>query len=456
MQAVASSVEQWGVFETQFSAPGYVSFSLGNRTLTVESFADGPGIFRVRFMPDAIGPWTFEGDGFSGSFEVTSPTSHGPIRVQGTTGFVYADGTPHRSIGTTCYNWVNQPDERVALTLASLRDLSFNKLRMGIFPKNYEYNRDEPPTLPFVNGEINPLHFQRFDRAISALAEIGVEADLILFHPYDFGRWGFDTMSPEADDAYVRYCVARFGAYRNVWWSLANEFDLFKAKTDTDWDRMLRLVDTLDPYRHLRSIHNAERFFDHSHPSVTHASVQTNNLQKVAEWNATYRKPIVIDECGYEGDVEHSWGNLTAEELVRRFWEGVCRGGHVGHSETYWAPDEVMWWGRGGKLKGQSASRIAFMKDILDAAPGPFVPFPEYFAWDRAYACAGVKGQYYLAYFGGYRPRFRSFSLPEGRFKVDVIDTWKMTISRVAESAEGSVRVELPARPYMAVRMEKV
>ena len=68
----------------------------------------------------------------------------------------------------------------------------------------------------------------------------------------------------------------------------------------------------------------------------------------------------------------------------------------------------------------------------------------------------GPVREYYLAYFGGYRPRFRSFTLPEGQFAVDVIDTWNMTISRVAESAEGSVRVELPARPYVTVRMEKV
>ncbi len=32
-------------------------------------------------------------------------------------------------------------------------------------------------------------------------------------------------MTPEQDDRYVRYLAARLGAYRNVWWSLANEYD---------------------------------------------------------------------------------------------------------------------------------------------------------------------------------------------------------------------------------------
>ena len=32
-------------------------------------------------------------------------------------------------------------------------------------------------------------------------------------------------MPAEADDRYLRYAVARLAAYRNVWWSLANECD---------------------------------------------------------------------------------------------------------------------------------------------------------------------------------------------------------------------------------------
>ena len=30
------------------------------------------------------------------------------------------------------------------------------------------------------------------------------------------------------DDRYLRYVVARLAAYRNVWWSLANEYDFRK------------------------------------------------------------------------------------------------------------------------------------------------------------------------------------------------------------------------------------
>ena len=38
-------------------------------------------------------------------------------------------------------------------------------------------------------------------------------------------------MTKEQDDFYWNYVIARFSAYRNVWWSLANEYDLMKNKT---------------------------------------------------------------------------------------------------------------------------------------------------------------------------------------------------------------------------------
>jgi hypothetical protein len=39
---------------------------------------------------------------------------------------------------------------------------------------------------------------------------LGIEADLILWHPYD--RWGFAEMGAANDDRYLRYAIARLGA----------------------------------------------------------------------------------------------------------------------------------------------------------------------------------------------------------------------------------------------------
>ena len=44
-------------------------------------------------------------------------------------------------------------------------------------------------------------------------------------------------MGAEADDHYLRYVVARLAAFPDIWWALANEFDLM-TKSDDDWHRL--------------------------------------------------------------------------------------------------------------------------------------------------------------------------------------------------------------------------
>lgn len=87
---------------------------------------------------------------------------------------------------------------------------------------------------------------------------MGIEADLIVMHPYD--RWGFAQMTKEQDALYWKYVLARFSAYRNMWWSLANEYDLFDHKAVEDWEGYAKIICGKDPYHHLRSIHNCHAF----------------------------------------------------------------------------------------------------------------------------------------------------------------------------------------------------
>ena len=68
-QAPASAVGRWGVFETSCLGPEngnpYVdvefgaTFEQGSRAVQVTGFYDGVGTYRVRFMPDSVGTWTY-------------------------------------------------------------------------------------------------------------------------------------------------------------------------------------------------------------------------------------------------------------------------------------------------------------------------------------------------------------------------------------------------------------
>ncbi len=163
-----TAVEQWGIFEValegssegtpfvenRFSA----HFSQKHRTVEVDGFYDGEGIYRVRFMPDTTGTWHYVTssnleslNGKEGSFESVpaGPKNHGPMRVANTYHFAYADGTPYKQIGTTCYAWTHQGNALEEQTLATLKAAPFNKMRMCVFPKHYAFNENEPEYYPF-------------------------------------------------------------------------------------------------------------------------------------------------------------------------------------------------------------------------------------------------------------------------------------------------------------------
>ncbi|MBN1875760.1 MAG: DUF5060 domain-containing protein [Anaerolineae bacterium] len=482
------NIERWDIFELILNGPAAgnpfievtfgAKFAYKHRVIDVDGFYDGDGTYIVRFMPDSEGEWTYTTrsnvaalDGKTGTFTCTPAAAgnHGPVRVRDTYHFVYEDGTPHFSVGTTCYAWNHQGNALEEQTLETLKTAPFNKLRMCVFPKHYTFNQNEPPYHAFeplpspgrkgAGGEVqvwdftrfNPAFFRHLERRVGNLRDLGIEADMILFHPYD--RWGYSTMPAEVDDRYLRYVVARLAAYRNVWWSMANEFDLMQAKTEQDWDRFFQIVQESDPYQHLRSVHNCRGFYDHNKPWVTHCSIQRHDLTQVTEWRRLYHKPVVVDECCYEGNIPNNWGNITAQEMTHRFWEGFSRGGYVGHGETYVHPEDILWWSKGGVLHGDSPARIAFLREIMEE--GPAIN-PRGIYGDLTQS-AGPDDAYRLIYFGINRPAYKDIELPvEGEYTLEIIDTWEMTITPLDGTFSGKCRVGLPGKPYIALRIIKI
>ena len=65
-----------------------------------------------------------------------------------------------------------------------------------------------------------------------------------------------------------------------------------------------------------------------------------------------------------------------------------------------------------------------------------------------------MRGEYELIYFGAGQPAFRTVTIPQGMTAhVDVIDSWNMTVERLPGVHEGTVRFDLPGRPYCALRL---
>lgn len=475
-------VEFWGVFKH------------ANRKIRVPGFYDGEGLFKVRLMPDIEGEWslTTESDvaalnDQTASFTVTAAREgvHGPVSVRNKFHFGYADGTPYLPFGTTCYVWTHQTQELQAQTLKTLETAGFNKMRMCVFPKHYPYNENEPELHVYeARGDgtqdfDKPVFeaFRHFEKQVAALGDLGIEADIIIFHPYD--RWGYADMSPEQDYRYLKYLVARLAAYRNVWWSLANEYDfLLNTKPMEMWDRFFQIIEENDPYRHLKSIHqgNPELLYNHRRPWVDHVCIQHPDVQRTVNWRTDFGKPLVNDELQYEGDIIQTWGNITAEEVVHRFWLTMLKGGYAGHGETYSREDDVLWWAKGGVLHGQSPKRIAFMRKIFEEdAKNGLTPFEEIYhsGYPWSSIAAARDGEVSYFYFGAHRPVIWSTGLPleDGDYELDIIDTWNMTITPAKKVAapvavptrhgdvvrggepDAAFGVELPGKPNLALRV---
>lgn len=504
--AAQQNVEQWGRFELTLNGTPInnpftdvelkATFTKGDQSVTVTGFYDGDNQYKIRFMPTETGTWNYVTrsnmkalNAKSGSFVCVPATgdNHGMVGVRNVYDFKYADGTPYYPFGTTMYAFVHPDNAREELTLKTLSTSPFNKIRICLFPKTYGNNNDEPRYFPFEkakgveldssNNEVAVWDFSRFDtdffkhleKRIDDLRDLGIECDLILFHPYDEGHFGFDRMSRENDIRYLKYVVARLSSFRNIWWSLANEFDFLKEKTMDDWMAFLETVAESDPYGHLRSNHNGKIYFDLHHPLITHVSIQNESIAddfgRAGLVKDSYRKPIVYDELCYEGDYPNRWGSLSGEEMTHRFWQAAIAGTYATHGETFNSDDHIAWTEKGAILRGSSPARIMFLRKLIEKTGSlKIIDNWRYHNYSR-----GENGQVVI-YMGRNTPKEWEFMVPSRmpwqdgtKVKVEVLDTWNMTTTEVKDTfvtkrkpkyeigdADGK-KVKLPGKPYIAL-----
>ena len=510
-------MRQYETFELRFTGkepaaeyadiPLCAEFACGSEKKNVKGFYDGEGVYKVRFLPEKPGVYTWKVTGAVNTegtqiCEAADSRHHGLVKAVDTH-FEFEDGKPFVPFGTTVYALAHQDDALVEQTLSTLKTAPFNKVRMCVFPKDYDYNHNEPPYYAFEKREDGSwdtsrpclAFWHRFEKILDRITDMGIQVDLILFHPYD--RWGFDTMSRADNLRYLSFLLRRLSAKPGIWWSLANEYDLSRGKTISDWEEIEEFVAENDPYRHLLSCHNCFCFWDAGRRNITHASIQTKGLTEIPRWIAKYKKPVIIDECCYEGNLPHFWGSISAQEMVCRFWRCVASGAYCTHGETFLSDDEVLWWARGGVLKGESPERIAFLRGITESLPGPLTPFSnaglltlaqmdseemeaalleipeEMHSFVRSIAgsirrmetddrTAHIAGEHEWAAHAGEEAYLwfndrqcfgeQNLPLPEDKhYRVELIDVWNMTRTVLEEDACGRTKLRLPGKEGLAV-----
>eukprot|EP00040_Diaphanoeca_grandis_P028197 m.162246 g.162246 ORF g.162246 m.162246 type:complete len:571 (-) comp31269_c2_seq3:159-1871(-) len=498
------------------------SISQTPKSMVVGGFYDGDSNFKIRFSPPLVGVWKYVTEssdssisGITGTVTATLPTGSGPVVTDGFN-LRHADGSRHYSTGTTCYQWAHKDLSMQQQTVDTLqRTRAFNKIRMTVFPKWYQYNHANPvevgtvfDILPNSNASnqttwncvgsdcesvagsfdlrrFNISFWQNLELRVSQLEALNIVADLIVFHPYDNGHWGFDCLGgrdPQAynttnDKFYLQYLAARMSSFQNVWWSMANEWNNCKCKSrgvnssavaplpspSPVWDDLFETLSASDPYTRQMSIHNGQLLYNHSRPWITHVSLQGLEDQ-TPQIRALYQKPVIWDEVRYEGNVSDSWGALSGEEETDRFWWGNSLGVHVGHSETILRNDvtvddeQPLWWAKGGTLHGTSPLHIAYLRTLWGNATalpefGELVP-SQSDCGSQAGTVANIlssvdpKLPFHFVHFD----RAGLWTLPIAtdvmKWNVIVVDYWGMTTHPESSVSSGNVTVDVPYIPY--------
>ncbi len=498
----ASTAQKWAIHEIELESTKVFSnpfcdvnitaaYKKGFKRKKVRGFYDGGSTWKIRFMPEETGIYTFdiisncdEFDSLKGSFECIEPSqgNHGPVKVKGTSHFSYADDTPFFVMGTTAYAWTYRPEDIRQKTLESFEKYGFNKIRMLVFPKYLDAYSDidisyEPPVYPFEGKPksfdfktLIPEYFINFEDRVMDLMKLGIEADVILFHPYD--KWGIDWeyMKQEDDLFYLKYLIARLSAYRNVWWSLGNEFNVNKNHEGKfavnmnrkNWDLIGAFVKANDPYGHPISVHN------HSYGDIypdrewlTHVSYQHPDAYTLLlELKAKYKKPVINDEYTYEGNIKYEWGNSSADTVVFRHWLTAMAGGYGTHGEVFVVNgnNKDIFWTYGGNIIGESAPRLKFMKEILESCPYQQMERDSINTDGHNYFSLSKGSDYYLILcrynVPGKNLWFGPHDGSEPDYEATVYDVWNCNIKEKLTVNQGC-RHLLPITEWTAIKLIK-
>jgi hypothetical protein len=87
---------------------------------------------------------------------------------------------------------------------------------------------------------------------------------------------------------------------------------------------------------------------------------------------------------------------------------------------------------------------------VENTPPGGLQRYPD---MEEDGNAVSVSDKFILFYFGARQPAERVLIFPElKKYKLEIIDTWEMTITPIEGFFSGKVLVKLPGKPYIAVR----
>ncbi len=347
----------------------------GSHHWDVEGFCDAEdgGIFRIRFMPPQAGNYKYSVTYRQGKFEKTATGSfhaidahrRGMIRVDAKYPWHFIwEGTGEHYFfnGTTAYWLVGWRDERtIQYSIDRLHRLQINRIRVAVAGRTNLYYGEPVMIGPswtffltpwpaektddfshpgFDYSRFNVSYWQKYERMLKCARDREMIISLVLdmsdgkIHP---------AAGSDDEHRFIRYAVARFGAFSNITWDLGDDLDSYR---DEKWTHETgTLLQEWDPYQHLET----------SHPTqIVHQDRSSSwfGFTSYQEWSRDQHRlmlesrklqekagriiPQTNEEYGYE-DHYPLWalpGSDSADTLRRTAWDIAMAGGYQTAGET--------------------------------------------------------------------------------------------------------------------------
>jgi hypothetical protein len=285
---------------------------------------------------------------------------HGPLQVASSHRFLeFSDGTPFFWLGDTWWmglcNRLIWPDEFQTLVADRIsKGFTVIQIVAGLYPDMPGFdprgaNEAGYPWMPEYSM-INPAYFDMADLRIRWLIQAGLVSCIVGCWGYYLPLLGIDKMKK-----HWRYLVARWGAYPVIWclagealmpYYLSDDKPRDEAIQKKGWTELARYIHSIDPYRHLVTIHPTsigrdqlldENLLDINMLQTGHDGYRSvpNTIMKISqEYQRSPVMPVLVGEANYEG-ILHS-NEASVQRLT--FWSAILSGacGHTYGANGLW------------------------------------------------------------------------------------------------------------------------
>jgi hypothetical protein len=272
-ETTAEEVGKWKRFEVSFENPSWSGnpFDLeltavfthvpSGRSLTQLGFYAGDNVWKIYFMPDDLGEWTFltsspdsDLDEQSGAFTCVDSDLPGRLIAEGNRWMLEESGEHVAPILLPTREWFKRTDTENGIDDFILwTKNTAGAMIIGTTLVYFSHAQDE---VPYIKGEegitFNIEMWDRLNSHYDYLRDQGMGA-YIMFYSDDLdspNAYGIEPQSPE-EMRLFRYAVARFSAYPIVMWDTG--IDIAETR-DFGWiDWFATWFNSNDPWEHFVS-----------------------------------------------------------------------------------------------------------------------------------------------------------------------------------------------------------